>query len=226
VVWPVSHTYLKPFVEELNHLGTHGMQYVNVDNDVVTCKVYSVCCSSDSCARPLLRETMQFNGRYGCDWCLTEAESIKHGDGISHIYVPSHDELKLRDNGSFVNDALHASLDNPINGVKGVSPLLFLPLFAIVLGFVPDYLHCVLLGIVRTFASLWFHKSNHAKPWYIGQPGYLLLVDNFLLCDLLVIFHVCLEAYLNVNFGRARSGNLSCCIIHYWYFMVNFLRST
>jgi len=168
---PLSHTYLKPFVEELKHLGSHGMQYVNSDNDIVTCKVFSVCCSSDSCARPLLRETTQFNGRYGCDWCLMEGQTVKRGDGISHVYAPSRDELQLRDSASFANDALHASADNPINGIKGVTPVLFLPMFDVISGFVPDYLHCVLLGVVRTFAGLWFDSSNHEKPWYIRQSG-------------------------------------------------------
>jgi len=41
-------------------------------------------------------------------------------------------------------------------------------MFDIVTGFVPDYLHCVLLGVVRMFASLWFDSCNHDKPWYIG----------------------------------------------------------
>jgi len=168
---PWSYTYLKPFVDELKHLGTHGMQYVNADNDTVSCKVFSLCCSSDSCARPMLRETTQFNGRYGCDWCLNEGQTIKRGDGVSRVYVPSHVMPELRDSESFVKDSLDASVEHPVRGVKGVSPLLFLPLFNIVTGFVPDYLHCVLLGVVRTFSGLWFDSSNHSKPWYVGQLG-------------------------------------------------------
>ena len=92
--------------------------------------------------------------------------------------MPSRDELQLRDHASFVNDALHASADNPINGVKGVSPLLFLPLFDIVSGFVPDYLHCALLGVACTFAGLWFDSSNHEKPWYAGQSGVSAISRN------------------------------------------------
>ena len=34
-----------------------------------TTKVHALICSSDSIARPLLRNTKQFNGIYGCDFC-------------------------------------------------------------------------------------------------------------------------------------------------------------
>src|SRR6218665_1246490 len=168
---PLSQTYLKPFVDELKHLGTHGMQYVNSDNEIATCKVFSVCCSTDSCARPILRDTTQFNGRYGCDWCLTEGQTVKRGDGMSRIYIPSQQPMQPRDHATFKSDALKATADNPVNGVKGVSILLLLPLFNIVSGFVPDYLHCVLLGVVRTFSGLWFDSSNHEQSWYVGQSG-------------------------------------------------------
>ena len=35
-------------------------------------KVYAPICTSDALARPKVRNTKQFNGRYGCDWCLQE----------------------------------------------------------------------------------------------------------------------------------------------------------
>lgn len=168
---PKSHTFLKPFVDELQNLGSTGMQFVNVVGDVIECKVFALCCSTDACARPVVRNTTQFNGRFGCDWCLAEGQVIKRGDGNSRIYLPPEDALPLRTEAGFANDALQSNADNPVNGIKGVSPLLFLPLFNIVSGFVPDYLHCVLLGIVRMFAGLWFDSANHDKPWYVKQSG-------------------------------------------------------
>lgn len=167
---PTSHCYLKPFVDELQHLSTSGMIYRNNDDQTVSCRVFAVCCSTDSCARPLLRNCVQFNGKYGCDWCKQEGAVIKRGDGFSRVYEPSlsREPLELRDQTGFVQAALQASPDNPVSGVKGVSPLLFVPKFDIVTGFVPDYLHCVLLGVVRMFVSLWFDSCNHDKPWYIG----------------------------------------------------------
>lgn len=46
--------------------------------------------------------------------------------------------------------------------------MLFLSLFNIVRGFVSDYLHCILLGVVRSFVDLWSDSCNHHQPWYIS----------------------------------------------------------
>ncbi|CAL1671905.1 unnamed protein product [Lasius platythorax] len=39
-----------------------------------------------------------------------------------------------------------------------------------------DYMHCVLLGVVRTFADAWFNSSYSDKPWYMGK--FLLELDR------------------------------------------------
>ena len=177
---PPPDTFLKPFVEELQSLGSTGMQYVNCNDDTVSCKVFALCCSTDACARPVVKKTTQFNGRFGCDWCLHEGQVVKRGDGKSRIYLPSKEVLTLRNKAEFLSNALNSTSDNPVNGIKGVSPLVFLPVFDIVDGFVPDYLHCVLLGVVRMFAGLWFDSVNHDKPRYVKQSGASLISENLL----------------------------------------------
>ena len=51
----------------------------------------------------------------------------------------------------------------------GVNPpgscLLTLPLFNIVHGMGIDYMHCVLLNIVRLLVNLWFDSSHHHQAW-------------------------------------------------------------
>ena len=168
---PRPHTFLKPFVDELQRLGSHGLTYVNSNGKSVHSKVFALCCSTDACARPVVRNTTQFNGRFGCDWCLDEGQIVTRGDGKARIYLPSKGPLTLRSKAGFLDDALNSTSENPVNGIKGVSPLLFLPVFDIVEGFVPDYLHCVLLGVVRMFSGLWFDSVNHGKSWYIKQSG-------------------------------------------------------
>jgi len=175
---PRPHTFLKPFVDELQHLGSSGMHYTNPNGESVYSKVFALCCSTDSCARPVIRNTTQFNGRFGCDWCLHEGKVVERGEGKCRIYLP--DAATLRSEAGFLNDAMNSTAENPVNGVKGVSPLLSVPLFNIVTGFVPDYLHCVLLGIVRMFSALWFDSANHDKPWYVKQSGVSQISDKLL----------------------------------------------
>lgn len=53
-------------------------------------------------------------------------------------------------------------------GIKGPSPVADLPNFDIINGMVPDYMHCVLLGVCRQIATLWFDSKSCHRPWYIG----------------------------------------------------------
>jgi len=54
-------------------------------------------------------------------------------------------------------------------GVKGASILCCIPLFDIVQGFVPNYVHSMLLGVVRQFVEYWLHSSRSNRPYYIGS---------------------------------------------------------
>lgn len=53
-------------------------------------------------------------------------------------------------------------------GVKGPTPLMSLPFFDIVSGFVVDSMHCIDLGVMRQLSTLWFDSSYHREPWYLG----------------------------------------------------------
>lgn len=41
--------------------------------------------------------------------------------------------------------------------------------FDIVKGFVVDYMHIVLLGVVPMLLDLWLSKESKGKPYYIGD---------------------------------------------------------
>ncbi|KAG0434329.1 hypothetical protein HPB47_019180 [Ixodes persulcatus] len=69
-----------------------------------------------------------------------------------------------------------AATNHAVNGVKGPSPLINVLGFDIVWSFRPDYMHCVLLGVVRQVTELWF--SNVGEDHYIGAPTTLAVVDQ------------------------------------------------
>ena len=50
--------------------------------------------------------------------------------------------------------------------------------FDLINGFVPDFLHCALLGIARQLVSLGFDSANHEYPWYIGEPSKQAIYDE------------------------------------------------
>lgn len=53
--------------------------------------------------------------------------------------------------------------------MKGPSYLEIIPNFDLVCGMSFDYMHCVLLGVVRLLLKLWFTTSFHKDPWYLGK---------------------------------------------------------
>lgn len=54
-------------------------------------------------------------------------------------------------------------------GVKGPSWLSIVPKFDMVKSIAMDYMHCVLLVVVRLLLRLWFSSSYYKELWYIGS---------------------------------------------------------
>jgi len=59
------------------------------------------------------------------------------------------------------------------------SSLLLLNQFDIIRGFAVDYVHCILLGISRSLAGLWFDSEHHDESYYLGRQS--LVVDERLM---------------------------------------------
>ncbi|KAL7379236.1 hypothetical protein ABVT39_024702 [Epinephelus coioides] len=157
---PSMFTLLTPFVKEASSLETEGVDWQDMQGNCHVSKVFVLICSSDSMARPLLRNTKQFNGFYGCDFCY-------HKGGKSYPY--DRPEPPLRNERDHFSHAMSASVDEPVFGVKGPSPLMKLGHFQMINGFIPEYQHNVCLGVTRQLSTLWFDTANSEAPWYIGK---------------------------------------------------------
>lgn len=55
-----------------------------------------------------------------------------------------------------------------VYGVKGKSVLHSLTDFDVIQNVPVDYMHCVLLGVVRLLVSLWFDSKYHREPWFVN----------------------------------------------------------
>jgi len=137
---PNMMTFLTAFVSQLKELQQIGIIWRDSENIEHTSKVHSLICSSDSIARPLLRNTKQFNGKYGCDFCL------HYGGGP---YIWETPEPPLRTETDHFRHAMLATPAQPVMGVKGPSPLMELESFNMITGFVPEYQHSVCLGVTK-----------------------------------------------------------------------------
>ena len=154
-------TFLNSFADHINRLSEEGIP-CKINNEIRNIKVYALCCCVDTVARAPMQGTVQFNGYYGCNWCLHPGELVPHKTR-SVVKYPILDSVpERRTEGSTLNHLRQALISNsPCFGVKNVSPLLKLKGFDIINGFVPDSMHCIALGVGKQFTEYWFNSTNH-----------------------------------------------------------------
>ncbi|KAK8785102.1 hypothetical protein V5799_008534, partial [Amblyomma americanum] len=93
----------------------------------------------------------QFNGYYGCSWCLHPGKTI---DGT--VKYPVNCVVRDRSmEGTKKNMHRAVATGEVIKGLKGVTPLINLAYFDVIWSFSPDYMHCVLLGVSRQLTECW-----------------------------------------------------------------------
>jgi len=137
----------------------------------ITTKVYMCLVTCDSVARPLLQNSKQFNGEYGCSFCLLKGSVVQKGLGYARSYASTVTDFpEQRTHEQTLQHAETAVQNNSVVfGIKGPSILSLVPKFDMVRGFVPEYMHSVLLGVVRQFVYLWFDTSSSGKQYYLGR---------------------------------------------------------
>lgn len=175
---PNMNTFLRPFVDEANSLVEEGVQWT-FNGELVTSKVFPICCCVDSVARPGMLCMNRFNGHFGCNFCEHPTVGI---EGYRK-YVMTTEVPPDRTDQS-IRMAMERSLNNeiaPINnkGVKGPSVLMNLKGFDLVNGMVPDYLHSVLLGVTKQYTELIL--TSYGKNYYVGAPNQLAVINERLL---------------------------------------------
>jgi len=182
--------FLNPFIKPAINIASNGIDWKHEDN-TINSKVFFPLLVADSVARPMLQGLKQFNGSYGCTWCLLKGQSLTSNTNVksrSWIYPPvSLRDIELRTKAQFIGhlrkleEMLQFSKKTECCfGIKLASKLILFPKFDIVNGFVFDYMHTCLLGISRTFTNMWLDSKNHSQPYYIGLNSSLIDSKLFL----------------------------------------------
>jgi hypothetical protein len=167
---PKMDVYLQPFVSELQNLYDNGVQWIDANGCKRLTKCVLTLCVCDSVARPFVQNTKQFNGLNGCGYCLHEGKSVKKGRGHVRVYPIKGSLSELRHCAATKQHALLATNQNkPVLGVKGQCMFSNLPFFDTVMGFAPDYMHGVCLGVVKQVIELTMSRSSHGKEFYLGD---------------------------------------------------------
>ncbi|KAH9385067.1 hypothetical protein HPB48_027121 [Haemaphysalis longicornis] len=154
---PKMELFQGAFVDAMNGLGDEGFP-LEFEGEEKIFRAFCLCSAVDSVARAPMQGVTQFNGHYGCNWCLQDPEKV----GRVLKYTVQIDAEERTEAQMLRDMELAVAGDGKTfpNGVKTVSPLINLEHFNIVWGFVPDYMHCILLGLGRQFLELWLKGNN------------------------------------------------------------------
>ena len=149
---PNMNFYLKPFVEELQELYNEGIRCTTFGNkETILVKVHTLVCSVDTVARPMVQNMKQFNGQYGCSYCLHKGKQISVGRRTARIYQGHKGQMRsITEHNRHINAAIHSK--KTIKGVKGLSITSMIPNFNILYSCPPEYMHSCLLGVAKLFA--------------------------------------------------------------------------
>ncbi|GBN35492.1 hypothetical protein AVEN_110229-1, partial [Araneus ventricosus] len=160
----INFNYFIPFVNELDSLIKSGINWFDKhENKNKSTNIIPLICSSDAPARAMIQNFTQYNGAYGCGFCEQKGEVVEKGRGTCRIYDVVKGSLpQLRSHDQTVEDASVATeKSNPFKGVKGPSLLMKLyPHFDLINGFIPDFMHAVLLGVTRQIVNIWIETSK------------------------------------------------------------------
>ncbi|XP_071820179.1 uncharacterized protein [Apostichopus japonicus] len=172
---PAMGSFLKPFHESLKQLKEVGISVkVPSDEEPITVRAIVLCGTCDLPARCLVLNMTQFNGAYGCCHCKQKGKSASTGKGTTWTYPFKEVDPKgpKRTHNDMMMDAKKAYTEKKsVDGIKGPTFLSFTGC-DLVHGVAIDYMHTVLLGVVRKLLHLWFDSSNHKELFSIGKQVY------------------------------------------------------
>lgn len=140
---PDISTFFKPFIKQMKTLSSTGFEWF-LKGQTIRSYVYSIICSCDSVMQASLQNIKQFNGKFGCNWCLHPGLRVEKGKGYVHVQTYQEDATERCRQSMIEYGRNDMAAEN--FGVKGPTPLMSLPFFDIVSGFVVDSMHCIDLG--------------------------------------------------------------------------------
>lgn len=151
---PEMRVFLKIFVDMIHKINETGFE-CKIKEKMMSLMLYVLEACVDTIARAPMQGIKQFNGFYGCNWCLIRGIWL---DGSLRYVIDKDTVIELRDHDTTVAQ-MYAVCESklPIYGVKYPSALINLDHFDIISGFVPDYMHQYLIGVAKQMTELYLH---------------------------------------------------------------------
>ncbi|XP_057321193.1 uncharacterized protein LOC130664985 isoform X1 [Microplitis mediator] len=166
--------FLQPFVHQANKLSDEGIQW-KLGDQLITSKFIPLCAVVDSVARCKVLNMKQYNGTHGCTFCEHPTERVDNNRKypISIVAPPDRTDESIK---RCMILAAQNEYGRDVMGVRGPSPLMNLKYFNIADGMSPDYMHAILLGVIKQHTEILL--SSFGKDYYIGNPNQLEVIST------------------------------------------------
>ena len=129
----------------------------------VVIRVKLVMAIFDLPAKAAATNTKQYNGEFGCFYCLDKGKIYNR----ARIYSPDEQHI-LRTSEQIRQWAVESERENIAKfGVKGQSLLSEYLVFPQCIPI--DYMHCVLEGVMKQLMKFWFGSSFHSEPYSLRK---------------------------------------------------------
>jgi hypothetical protein len=187
---PIMEIYFKPLIEEMNKLFQTPLK-LTINNVELNINVVLPISTLDTLAKDHAQQKILFHGRFGCSYCLHPGVNLANEDEacgeeiINSIGLRSNHHEKIHRNlmryppmknipvrthlSSLANMKTAFETSKIVRGFKKITLMVGFPEFNVIDGFAIDYMHCVLLGVTRKLADLWFNPNFHQQDFYIGR---------------------------------------------------------
>ncbi|XP_047213875.1 uncharacterized protein LOC124864964 [Girardinichthys multiradiatus] len=167
---PLLQCFFTPFINELHKLSNEGFTWEDESGLELNTRVAAKICVCDSMARSAVQNFQPFSSEFGCGFCYHKGELVQKGRGYTRVYPVQIDGCDLRhmaETEQLATLVIENGYPQGQMGVKGHSPLLLLPAFDVIKGFIPDYMHCVCLGVVPEFVNRWLDPLYGRKRFHL-----------------------------------------------------------
>lgn len=177
---PPMNLFLQPFCMKIQKC-FDGIEWTDpLTGKNITSIIKAPLLIADAPARAQVLNMLNFNGRFGCNLCEIETKQCSQVSGKRRVRIyPYKKNLILRYGSRMENQAANVDDSNDlvhIKGVKGYSILSCLPRLDLGTCVIPEYMHSVLLGVVKQVLRIWLCKRG---PWKIKKK--FKKIDKFLL---------------------------------------------
>lgn len=168
---PDMQKFFEPLISEFESFEMNKMDFT-VNGVMRTFEPVITMCTVDLPAKSEVQQIKQYNGKSSCTYCKHPGIKIPNTSFNLYRYGKVDPPPLPRTNIETLKTMqaiMESKLSTPTaDGIKGVSCLTSLYGFDIIKGFGIDYMHCILLGVMKKLLSFWIDSSHSEEPFYIA----------------------------------------------------------